>query len=63
MSWITARSTIQAIAWLSIFFLLGFGKGIGLGLADNIAHTGLTIAHFIALGLGYIIFAFWQRYI
>lgn len=63
MSWISVRATIMTIAILSIIFLLGFGKGAGLGLTDNIAHSGITIAHVIAVGYAYILFAFYKRYI
>jgi len=63
MSWLSTREVIIAISGISIFFLLGFGSGINLGLTQNIYHSGITIAHLIAAGFAYILFAFYKRYI
>lgn len=63
MGWVNIRNTIIAICVLSIVFLLGFGKTAHLGLTDEILNMGITIAHIIAAGLGFILFAFWQKYI
>lgn len=63
MSWLTARSTILAINWVSIFFLFGLGNMIGLDLTQNIAHSGITMAHILGAGQAYILFAFWNKYI
>lgn len=64
MSWISVRESIYAIGILSIFFLLNGGHLIGLGsVTDNIAHSGITLAHWLALGWGYVLFMFWQKYI
>jgi hypothetical protein len=63
MSWVTHRNTIQAVAWVSLFFLLGGGNLIGLGLTENIKSSGITIAHWLAAGMAYIIWSFYARYI
>lgn len=63
MAWPQTRDIIQTICWLSIIFLLGLGKSAGLGISDNIMHSGITVAHLLAVGMAYIIYAFWKRYI
>lgn len=63
MSWLSVRSTIIAISWVSIFFLLGLGNMVGLGLTESIKNTGITMAHLISVGFAYIIFAFYKGYI
>ena len=56
MSWVSVRQTTYTILVIAIAFVLGFGKGMGMGLTDNIASSGITPAHLIAVGLGVVIF-------
>lgn len=63
MSWITVKETILAISWVSIFFLLGFGKFIGIDLTGDIRSSGISMAQILAAGQAYILFAFYNKYI
>lgn len=63
MSWISTRETIMALSVLSVFFLLGGGTLINLGLTSSMFNTGITLAQLIAIGQAYIFGAFYFKYI
>jgi len=63
MGWLSTRTTIMTIVIVAAAILFGFGKSVGITPTSQILNTGITWAQVIAIGMIYIFFMFWKRYI